>query len=154
MSNPGGLKKHGMSHSFTYVSWESMKARCYSPGQPSYKNYGGRGIRVCEHWRTSFEAFLADMGERPAGTSLDRVDSDGDYEPGNCRWATRDVQNQNTKRTSLCSLAAVLIREHARRGASRSDIAYAYGVSVPAIEAVINRRSWRYAVGGLNGRAV
>jgi hypothetical protein len=82
----------------TYRSWHGMRQRCSDPKQENYKYYGGRGITVCDRWQ-SFENFLADMGERPEGTSIDRYpDNDGNYEPGNCRWATRS-QQQHNKRT-------------------------------------------------------
>lgn len=82
----------------TYLVWENMRRRCNSPTAANYVNYGGRGIRVCEQW-SSFKGFLADMGERPDGLTLDRVDNDGNYEPGNCRWVTKFTQGQN-RRTS------------------------------------------------------
>lgn len=78
----------------TYRSWDGMKQRCLNPKATGYKRYGGAGVTVCERWLT-FENFLADMGERPEGTTLDRIDSAGDYEPGNCRWADRSTQNRN-----------------------------------------------------------
>jgi hypothetical protein len=68
-----------------------------NPNANGFKNYGGRGIRVCERWQR-FDEFLADMGEPPEGLTLDRIDNDGGYEPGNCRWATRAVQNENSRR--------------------------------------------------------
>jgi len=82
----------------TYSSWHSMKQRCLNPKATKWKHYGARGVRVCERWRISFENFLADMGERPAGKTLDRIDPDGNYEPGNCRWATM-VQQRHNRRT-------------------------------------------------------
>lgn len=80
----------------TYNSWRSMRRRCNSPNYRQYNLYGGRGITICPRW-DSFENFLADMGERPEGTSLDRIDHDGNYEPSNCRWATPKEQAANRR---------------------------------------------------------
>ncbi len=94
---------HGEWGSPAYQSWENMIQRCTNPNTPFFKHYGGRGITVCTCWR-SFENFYADMGDRPDDMEIDRIDNDGDYEPGNCRWATRKQQQRNTRRTHLLTL--------------------------------------------------
>jgi hypothetical protein len=85
----------------TYQAWLSMKRRCYNARCPNYARWGGRGITVCDRWRQSFTNFLADMGRCPDGYSLDRIDNDGNYEPSNCRWATREQQMRNNRRNRL-----------------------------------------------------
>jgi hypothetical protein len=80
-----------------YRAWQEMKRRCYDPQRKHFGNYGGRGIRVCDAWRESFPAFLADVGRRPPGCSLDRIDPNGDYEPANVRWANARLQRRNQR---------------------------------------------------------
>lgn len=93
------MTRHGLSvaHSVTYKIWVGMRSRCSNPNAVQFKNYGARGICVCERWQQSFANFLADMGDKPAGKSLDRINNDGNYEPGNCRWATPAEQRRNQR---------------------------------------------------------
>lgn len=93
-------RTHGMSRTPTYESWFNMKRRCFEPSHKSYKDYGGRGITVCEAW-LKFEPFLASMGECPAGMSIERTDVNGNYEPGNCCWATSKEQGNNRRNNRL-----------------------------------------------------
>ena len=98
---------HGMRKTEEYATWINLFFRCYNKKSENYSHYGGRGIKVCDRWTNGdgykhpFECFLEDMGKRPTKEhSIDRIDVDGNYEPGNCRWATRDVQARN-KRTAV-----------------------------------------------------
>lgn len=98
--------RHGMSQSLLYKKWQSMRARCENPNNSHYKNYGARGIYVCERW-ASFEYFFEDMGEPPSSShSLERIDNNGPYSPDNCRWATDSEQSRNTRRTRLVQFGA------------------------------------------------
>lgn len=82
-----------------YRTWVSIKTRCFNPNAANYQYYGGRGITMCDEWRDSFEAFALAVGPKPDGTSIDRIDNDGNYQPGNVRWATHSEQMRN-RRTS------------------------------------------------------
>lgn len=87
---------HGMSRKPIYNTWVSMKARCLNPSSTDFQSYGGRGIKICKEW-LEFENFYADMGDRPKGLSLDRINNMGNYEPSNCRWADNITQANNRR---------------------------------------------------------
>jgi len=97
--------KHGMTNSGEYHAWVGMKQRCYNKNSHAYHNYGGRGIKVCDRWLNSFENFIADMGNRPSPKhSIDRMDNDGNYEHGNCRWSTMKEQMNNVRYNRLFTI--------------------------------------------------
>jgi len=91
----------------TYITWMAMIQRCTNPKHKSYHRYGGRGVQICERWRNSFEAFKEDMGERSSEQSIERIDNNGNYEPGNCRWATNQEQNLNREDTVKITIGSV-----------------------------------------------
>lgn len=97
---------HGMTDTRTHKSWSCMIGRCTQPSHIEYHRYGARGITICDRWR-EFRNFYEDMGERPEGCSIDRIDPDGNYEPGNCRWATASQQARNRRNTVSLTIDGV-----------------------------------------------
>ena len=101
---PTPVRKHGHTvgkPTPEYNAWQGMKERCCNPNSAFYYNYGGRGIQVCDRWKNSFKLFLADIGTRPEGMSIDRIDNNGNYEPGHVRWATAKEQSRNRRSNCL-----------------------------------------------------
>lgn len=136
-------KVHGRSKTRAYSIWKQMKARCKNHKLPCFPDYGGRGIRVCDRWIESFESFISDMGEPPSPShTIDRKDNNGNYEPRNCRWATRRVQNQNTSRVKINFSIAEKIREMNGLKMKHSQIAKALGVSRNTVVGVVHLNAW------------
>lgn len=139
-----GATTHGQHKSRAYTIWVNMRRRCNDPKATAYNRYGGRGIRVCERWATSFDAFLADMGHPPDTMTLDRIDNNGDYEPGNCRWATRETQSSNQSNNVIVVVGGERLTQHAaciKFGLAGSSVrlAKSRGMSAQqAIEYVLN----------------
>lgn len=109
-------RTHGRSATTLYRIWQSMLARCGNPSKACFVDYGGRGISVCARWRESFESFISDMGERPEGYTIERANNNGDYEPGNCVWVPRGVQNRNQRRRIDNASGATGVMRHRTTG--------------------------------------
>jgi hypothetical protein len=123
------ITTHGLHGTPAYKVWEGMIARCTNPSHRNWPDYGGRGISVCAQWRT-FEGFYRDVGPRPAGLSIDRIDNDGNYEPGNVRWATLEQQIMNRRTT-----------RRMQDGRAAKYVAEANGIAYGTLSARI-RRGW------------
>jgi hypothetical protein len=137
-------RKHGYHGSPTYASWLSMKGRCLRPTDPSYAEYGGRGITVHAPWIDSFELFLAEVGERPPGTTLDRIDNDRGYEPGNVRWSTAKEQANNRRAPRprgrlLESHEPAQIRWLIGEGMSRENVASFFSISPKYVQELLRK---------------
>ncbi len=135
---------HGKWKTPTYMSWHGLKGRCLVKSNGCYERYGGRGIKVCERWlgRHGFENFLADMGERPPGMSIDRIDVNGNYEPSNCRWANDTDQRRNTRATVLESHQPAEIRRMASLGLKHREIASQFGINREIVSKIVRNERW------------
>ena len=132
-------------HHPLYATWQGMIRRCYLPSEPSYKRYGARGIAVCDRWRNDFWAFANDMGARPEGHSIDRIDNDGNYEPSNCRWATPVEQTRNRRCNVLDESDVSFIRTLLSFGMTPTSIGNEYGLGASRISHIKHNHSWRAA---------
>ena len=120
---------HRLSRTPTYASWRAMRCRCTLETDPSFYRYGAKGVSICTEW-DSFEQFLADMGKRPKGTSLDRIDNDGNYEPSNCRWATPKEQIDNRSNSLFFE------------GMPLTDACIKYGISYKTVTYRRMKKGW------------
>ena len=127
-----------------YRSWGQMIQRCTNPNNPVYKHYGGRGIKVCERWRNSYNSFLEDMGRRPTPThTLDRIKNDLDYCPENYKWSTRKEQSFNRRNTILTKEKVLEIRTLHNEGMSQASIAKKYNLRRDTIYKIVRMKSWK-----------
>ena len=138
--------KHGCSGTSEYGSWEAMIQRCRNPNDKRYKDYGGRGISICARW-LDFRNFLADMGKRPKGLTLERINNDGNYTPKNCTWATLKEQQHNTRRQK----PFLALGPHSQIETPRCQLSFAkkWGLSPFCINKClrgkrIHHRNWKF----------
>jgi hypothetical protein len=157
-ANRARQQTHGMRDTRVYAIWNAMRQRCTNPNQPHYERYGGRGITVCPEWLESFEKFYADMGDPPTDDhSIDRIENDRGYEPGNCRWATRVEQQANTRPRRpetfkgtpgethpKAKLTEDNVREIRSSPERNCDIARRFDVSKQTIEGIRKGRTWKH----------
>lgn len=133
---------HSATKSSTYKSWKEMRQRCKNPKSDKWQWYGGRGITVCDRW-DSFSNFLLDMGNRPLGKSIDRIDNDKGYYPENCRWAT---QKEQTRKQNHCKLSQEIADEIRNNNTFergyQTEMSIKYGVSKTTINRLIKNETW------------
>lgn len=148
--DPGGPEKlhtsygQKMGNTKIYHTWRSMLTRCLNPEHASYSRYGGRGIQVCDEWQKSFLAFSRDMGEPPGPQyQIDRIDNDGNYDPGNCRWV---LSIENVRKRSSTKVNAEIVRKIKflkNQGTLHKEIARRFGISRSNVEHILHGRTWK-----------
>ena len=138
------IERHGLINTSEYNIWQKMKSRCYNKKNNRYYRYGGRGITVCERWRNSFTTFFADMGKKPfSKAQIDRIDNNGNYEPGNCRWATNVENIRNSSATKLSFDKADRIRkEYKKGGVTQKELGLRHDVRSETIGDIIRNNTW------------
>lgn len=138
---------HGLTKKYrrAYRSWKDMRARCNNPNDSDYKDYGGRGIRVCSRW-DDFSAFIEDMGDRPSLMTIDRIDTNGNYEPGNCRWTDATTQANNKRNNRMVEYRGMVMtmqRLAEVTGVGRCTIAYRLKIGMDIESACDPHRDYR-----------
>ncbi len=150
--NDGTPRGSGAYRTVEHRAWRNMQSRCYDPSSEDWKNYGGRGIKVWAGWVNNFPAFLTHIGLRPsADLTLDRINNDGNYEPGNVRWATRLEQRHNRRpgyspignHSRLTAADVIAIRARREGGEILRTIAADFGISLTLVDSIHRRRNWK-----------
>lgn len=149
-SNKATKPIHGESNynlTKEFNTWQSIKTRCFNSNYKYYKNYGGRGITVCDRWLESYSNFLEDVGRAPSPHySIDRIDNDGNYEPDNCRWATSAEQSRNQRTTKLNEDLVRYIRQQRQLGTKLKVLAEELGIDIANVSAVANYKTWKEVI--------
>lgn len=133
---------HGMTKSKEYRIWDSMIRRCRNPNHHAFPSYGGRGITVCDKWLT-FKGFFEDMGTKPDGLSLDRIDNSLGYSKENCRWGSIDEQARNRRSTKLTQEKVASIKDMLASGVTQAEVAACFGVSRSNVGHIAQGSTWR-----------
>lgn len=139
-----------------YQVWQRMKARCLNPANKHFVNYGGRGIKICNDWINDFNQFVIDMGERPQGYSIDRIDNNGDYTPNNCKWSSKKEQQRNRRITKYVTIEGVnyLVCELAEKYGFKWDTIVQRAKTAKTFEELIDKNRKVYKEGlALGGKA-